>query len=74
VSTNRMESFSTRSEQDRLYQEAASQLGPALERLAMAYEADSNVREDSCRISISLFGGASPVSMAGVPSEPGFIA
>jgi RNA polymerase sigma-70 factor (ECF subfamily) len=46
VSIDRIESVTTRSEQDRLYQEAAAQFGPALDRLALAYEADANVRED----------------------------
>ena len=46
MSIDRIESVTTRSEQDRLYQEAAAQFGPALDRLALAYEADANVRED----------------------------
>ena len=37
---------STRSEQDRRYQEAASQFGPALERLARAYESDASILDD----------------------------
>jgi RNA polymerase sigma-70 factor (ECF subfamily) len=35
-----------RSAQDELYQEAASTYGPALERLAHAYEADPDIRRD----------------------------
>ena len=35
-----------RSEQDERYQEAASTYGPALERLAHAYEADPDIRRD----------------------------
>lgn len=37
---------STRSEQDRRYEEAASQFGPALERLARAYESDASILDD----------------------------
>lgn len=37
---------STRSEQDCRYQEAAAQFGPALDRLARAYEADASVLDD----------------------------
>jgi len=45
-----------RSAQDELYQEAASTYGPALERLAHAYEADPDIRRDLLQeIHISLW-------------------
>jgi len=37
---------STRSEQNRRYQEAALQFGPALERLARSYECDASILDD----------------------------
>jgi len=37
---------SARSEQNRRYQEAASQFGPALERLVRAYESDASILDD----------------------------
>jgi len=46
VRSNRVETGVTRAEQDRQYQDAAAQFGPALDRLALAYEADASVRDD----------------------------